>query len=210
MFFTISSKTNEGEGIGMMFKPSRSGHSRAIRAILAMLVLAVAGLLAAPGCTYTSDNTPSGANSVGPRVGQLAPDFTLTDLNGNRTSLSDFRGKRVFINFWATWCPPCREEMPAIELFHQEYKDRDVVVIGVDLYESEEDVRQYVQDGGYSWIFVIDTTGEVTRDYRVTGIPTSFFLDRDGVIRAVTTGAMTKKDMEANLAKAINLVREAD
>ena len=190
----------------MMFKPSRSGRSRAI---LALLVLAVMGLPASLGCTYTSDNTPGAAKSIGPRTGQLAPDFTLTDLNGNRTSLSDFRGKRVFINFWATWCPPCREEMPAIELFHQEYKDRDVVVIGVDLYEPEEEVRRFVQDGGYSWTFVIDKTGQVARDYRVIGIPTSFFLDREGVIRAVTTGPMTKKDMEANLAKAINSVMEA-
>jgi thiol-disulfide isomerase/thioredoxin len=136
-------------------------------------------------------------------VGELAPDFTLVDLEGNQISLSDFRGKTVFINFWATWCPPCRAEMPEIEAIYQEYTDKDVVVIGVDLWESDDVVRQYIQEGGYSWTFVTDTTGVVTASYKVIGIPASFFIDREGIIRAVSLGAMTKRAMETNLAKAM-------
>jgi thiol-disulfide isomerase/thioredoxin len=136
-------------------------------------------------------------------VGDLAHDFTLADVEGNQVTLSDFRGKTVFVNFWATWCPPCRSEMPAIEALYQEYKDRDVVVIGVDLYESRDKVRKFVQGGGYSWLFVIDDTGEVARNYRIRAVPTSFFLDSEGIIREVTIGAMNKKTMENKLAKAL-------
>ncbi len=167
--------------------------SRSGRAALAFLALVLLGLLVAQGCTSSPQDI----------AGIQAPDFTLTDLEGNQISLSDLRGKTVFLNFWATWCPPCRAEMPEIEAIYQEYKDRDVVVIGVDLREPESTVRQYVQQGGYSWTFVIDTTGAVARDYGITAIPTSIFLDSDGIIRAVNIGAMTKRAMEAKLAKAL-------
>ncbi len=164
-----------------------------------VLMVALLGLLATQGCT-----TPS------PEIGQPAPDFTLVDLEGNQVSLSDFRGKTVFINFWAQWCPPCRAEMPAIEAVYQQYKDKGVVVIGVDILTSEivrgydeNDVRQFVEQGGYSWTFVIDTTGEVTRNYKVIPIPTSFFIDKEGIIRAIQIGAMTKGAMEARLLAAM-------
>ncbi len=138
-----------------------------------------------------------------PEVGRLAPDFTLGDLEGNQVSLSDFRGKTVFINFWATWCPPCRAEMPEMEAVYQEYKDKGVVVIGVDISEPESTVRQYIQRGGFSWIIVLDSTGEVAANYKITSIPTSFFIDGEGVIRVVNIGAMTKRVMEAKLAEAM-------
>ena len=189
--------------------------SRPARAALGLLAVALLGLLVAQGCTSSSRDIRDGQGQAtgatdmdglqlapAPKVGRLAPDFTLTDLEGNSVTLSDFRGQAVFINFWATWCPPCRAEMPEIEAVYQEYKDKDVVVIGVDLYESEGKVRRYIERGGYSWTFVIDTTGEVTRDYRVTSIPTSFFLDKQGIIRALKSGAMTKRSIESKLAEA--------
>ena len=90
-----------------------------------------------------------------------------------------------------------------MEAVYQEYKDKGVVVIGVDIQETEEEVRQYVQQGGYSWIFVLDTTGGVTVSYRISAIPTSFFIDREGVIQVVNIGAMTKRAMEDKLAEAM-------
>ncbi len=127
----------------------------------------------------------------------------VIDMAGNQVRLSDLRGKAVFLNFWATWCVGCRAEMPDIEALYQEYKDKDVAVIGIDLVESESIVSWFVQVMGYSWTFVIDTTGEVAQDYRVTGIPASFFLDREGIIRAIHIGSMTKETMEAKLAQAM-------
>ncbi len=181
--------------------------SRTGRVTLALLALALIGLLAAQGCASSTQNQTVNqegtTRAIGANVGDLAHDFTLADVEGNQVTLSDFRGKTVFVNFWATWCPPCRSEMPAIEALYQEYKDRDVVVIGVDLYESRDKVRKFVQGGGYSWLFVIDDTGEVARNYRIRAVPTSFFLDSEGIIREVTIGAMNKKTMESKLAKAL-------
>lgn len=173
---------------------------------LALLTLALLALLAAQACTGSIEGTGAGQEGagrvVGADVGQLAPDFTLIDLEDNQIRLSDFRGSIVFINFWATWCPSCRAEMPEIEAVYQDFKGKDVVIIGVDLLESPDEVRRFVEQGDYNWIFVIDTTGEVGNSYEVTAIPTSFFLDREGVIRAINTGAMSKKTIENMLAMA--------
>jgi len=114
--------------------------------IIGMLVLSSCGLEAAP------------------EIGYPAPDFTLNDLDGNEVSLSDFRGKVVFLNFWAIGCPPCRFEMPEMEELYQEYKNKDVVIIGVDLGEYRSSVKSFIEENGYSWTFVIDTYGQVARD----------------------------------------------
>ena len=177
--------------------------------VLGLLAIVLLGLLAAQGCASSAQNVRNDQNAEqgglppAPKVGRMAPDFILLDLDGNAVALSDFRGRAVFINFWATWCPPCRVEMPDIEAIHQGYKNKDVMVIGVDILEAENVVRQYVQQGGFSWTFVIDTTGEVADNYGIIAIPTSFFLDKEGVIRAVDVGAIAERAMESQLAKAM-------
>jgi thiol-disulfide isomerase/thioredoxin len=165
----------------------------------------LAGILVIQGCTPSSQSITSDGQeaTAGVNEGESAPDFTLVDLEGNQVSLSDFRGKTVFINFWATWCPPCRAEMPEIEAVYQEYKDKGVVVIGVDILEPEDVVRQFVEQGGYSWTFVLDISGEVAANYRITAIPTSFFIDREGIIQAVNIGAMTKRAIENKLTETM-------
>ncbi len=176
--------------------------SRFRRVSLGLLAVVLAVILVIQGCTASSQSITSDGQeaTTGLNVGERAPDFTLVDLEGNQVSLSDFRGKTVFVNFWATWCPPCRAEMPEIEAVYQEYKDRGVVVIGVDILEPEDVVRQFVEQGGYSWTFVLDTSGEVAGNYEIAAIPTSLFIDREGIIQAVKIGAMTKRAMENNLA----------
>ena len=185
---------------------------RYLRVMPGLLAVALLGfLLAIQGCAPSVQDT-GGSSTIGlkgselapaPEIGRLAPDFTLVDLEGNPVTLSDFRGKTVFINFWATWCPPCRAEMPEIEAVYQKYKDKGVVVIGVDILEPEDVVRQFVEQGGYSWTFVLDTSGEVAGNYRITAIPTSFFIDREGIIQAVNISAITKRAMENKLAEAM-------
>ncbi|MBL7165624.1 MAG: TlpA family protein disulfide reductase [Dehalococcoidales bacterium] len=151
------------------------------------------------GCDSESGLASSGRAELD----KPAPDFTLKDLDGNTVRLSDLRGKVVFLNFWATWCPPCRAEMPDIEKVHRKYKDQDVVVLGIDLRESASTVRRFVEDGGYTWAFLLDTTGYVGSIYRVSAIPTSYFVDKKGIIRAVAIGGMTGATIEANLAEAM-------
>jgi len=173
-----------------------SGYVRG-RVVSLTVSVVIIGLMVLPGCGL----------APAPEVGCPAPDFILTGLDGNTVSLSDFRGKVVLLNFWAIGCPPCRFEMPAMEEVYQEYRDEDVVIIGVNLDGPVNIVRDYVRDyvevNGYSWIFVIDGTGMTTRDYMVTAIPASFFIDKDGVIRAVHLGAMSKVLMEIKLAEAM-------
>ena len=180
---------------------------RSGRAVLILLMIVLLGLMASQACESIDEPTtqlePDNTVSFGVSVGEQAPDFILVDLNDNPISLSDFRGKTVFLNFWATWCPPCRAEMPQMEALYQDYKDEDVVIIGLDIQETREEVSQYVQQGGYSWLFILDASGKVATNYEVTAIPTSFFIDGDGIIRAVSTGAMSKRDMEIALTKAM-------
>jgi len=143
------------------------------------------------------------ASSGKAELDKPAPDFTLQDLDGNTVRLSDFRGKVVFLNFWATWCPPCRMEMPDIEALHRKYRDRDVVVLGVDIQENANTVRAFIGEGGYTWTFALDTSGEVATIYQVRGIPASYFIDKKGIIRALSIGAMTGQTMEMKLAQAM-------
>lgn len=196
----------------------RGFNSRLVWSVLGLLAIVIFGLLATQGCTPSAQDKRNGQEPgpselpPAPEVGRLAPDFTLTDLEGNSVTLSDFRGKVVFLNFWTQWCPSCRAEMPEIEAVYQEYKSQDVVVIGVDilLWEifrgyDESEVRQYVQQGGYNWTFVLDTTGEVSTNYGITAIPSSFFLDREGIIKTMKVDGrpMTKRAIESRLAEAM-------
>lgn len=170
-----------------------------VRVALIVLSVVMVGVILLAGCNdaNSSDLTPA------PIIGYPAPDFALTDLDGNVVRLSDFQGKVVFLNFWATWCPPCRAEMPAMEEVYQEYKDKDVVFIGIDLLESRSSVESFVEENGYSWVFTIDSTGIVAMDYMVIGIPSSFFIDEEGVISATQVGPMSKVLMEIKLATAM-------
>jgi thiol-disulfide isomerase/thioredoxin len=175
------------------------------RVSLGLLAVVLIGILVIQGCTPSSQSITNNGQeaTAGMNVGEPVPNFTLVDLEGNQISLGDFRGKTVFVNFWTTWCPPCRAEMPEIEAIHQEYKDKDVVVIGIAIMEPEDVVRQYVEQGSYSWTFVLDDSGKVASDYRVTVIPTSFFIDQAGIIQAANIGGMAKQAMENKLAEAM-------
>ncbi|HLG50959.1 MAG TPA: redoxin domain-containing protein [Chloroflexota bacterium] len=140
------------------------------------------------------------ASSDLPAVGTLAPDFTLDDVAGRAVTLSAYRGKTVILNFWATWCPPCRAEMPAINAAARRYPN--VVVLAVDLEEGPALVRPYAQELGLIFTPVLDTTGRVTALYHVSSLPSSFFIGPDGRIRAVHVGAMDERTIEMNIGRA--------
>lgn len=137
-----------------------------------------------------------------PRIGYPAPDFTLTNLDSKQTKLSDFRGKTVFLNFFASWCPPCRAEMPDIVATYQENVNSDVVVLAVDIEEEPEVVAAYAKSAGLTFPIVLDRSGYVTSLYRITAIPTSFFIDKEGVVRDMQIGALSKSLMAQRLSKA--------
>jgi len=125
-----------------------------------------------------------------PKEGFTAPDFTLELLDGGNITLSDLQGKVVLVNFWTSWCPPCRKEMPAIESVYRNYKDLGLVVIGVNLtaQDSKKEAASFAQEVGVTFPIALDVNNTVGNSYRVTALPTSFFVDRKGVIRSVIVG----------------------
>ncbi|MFC4767313.1 thiol-disulfide oxidoreductase ResA [Effusibacillus consociatus] len=140
-------------------------------------------LLAALGIIYALINF-TGSETKGVSVGQAAPDFTLTDLNGKAVSLSDLKGKVVLLNFWGTWCEPCRKEMPALQAAYEKYKDKGLVILGVNIGESKVSAKGFTDRYGVTFPNVLDTDRKVTLDsYKVKPIPTSFFIDRQGIVR---------------------------
>lgn len=130
------------------------------------------------------------SSSPSPREGFLAPDFTLDTLDGTKVTLSDLRGKIVVINLWATWCPPCRAEMPALENAYQQYKDSGVVVLGLNVtnQDSESEVPRFVDEFGLTFPILLDRDGSVSALYQLRGLPTTYFVNRAGIIRTVVVG----------------------
>lgn len=130
------------------------------------------------------------------QIGHPAPDFTLTTLDGEAVSLSDLRGQAVLINFWATWCGPCRVEMPDIESVYNQYRDDGLVVLAVNDAEPDGLVSGYVNDLGLSFPIGMDPSREVQRLYQVRAFPSSYFIDREGVIQEAIFGSMTRPVIE--------------
>jgi len=134
-------------------------------------------------------------------LGQSAPAFELKDLDGAFVSLQQFRGKPVFLNAFATWCPPCKEELPEIVRRYPRYKDK-VVFIGIDEQEDAELVKPFVKRFKIPYRVVLDP-GPVAESYGLTSLPESFFIDKTGVVRAIYRGFMTPDVIEKNLGKVL-------
>lgn len=137
-----------------------------------------------------SSVTSSESADVGLAVGQTAPDFTLETLGGEQAMLSDFRGKPVFINFWATWCPPCRAEMPDMQKL---YDNKDIEILAINLTDtekSEDGVASFVEEMGLTFPVLMDAEGEISSAYNVKAYPTSYMVDAEGKISHIAYGAM--------------------
>ncbi|MFQ6066609.1 MAG: TlpA family protein disulfide reductase [bacterium] len=131
--------------------------------------------------------TSLGVQRITPLV--EAPDFTLENLEGSAVSLKDFEGKVVFLNFWATWCGPCREEMPSMEKLWQRFKEKAFVILAVDLREKKEEISSFMKDYGLTFPVLLDSRGEVGSIYAVRAIPTTYLIDSQGRIVGKALGA---------------------
>ncbi len=136
----------------------------------------------------------------GPYLGFRAPDFELADLNGKSVRLGDLRGRPILLNFWATWCPPCRKEKPELQAFAQEHGDK-ISVVGVNWNNTRDEAERFLSEYGVSYLNLLDTDGKIFVRYGLTGLPTSFFIDEEGIIRGKWLGSMTKADMVAAFQK---------
>jgi thiol-disulfide isomerase/thioredoxin len=145
---------------------------------------------------------PSGLNMQpgDPVIGSPAPDFSGIRLDtGADMRLSDFKGHPVWINFWATWCGPCKAEMPQMQAIYEAHKDSDLVILGVDFREDADVVRPFVA-GKFGWTFALDSDGQAALTYFVPGIPTHVFVNRDGTIRDIVTAGLDRQAMEQQVA----------
>ena len=133
-------------------------------------------------------------------VGSAAPGFTLQDTGDRSVSLAAYRGRPVILNFWATWCPPCRAEMPAINAVAA--ANPHVAVLAVDVLEGPALVAPFARELNLGFMPLLDTTGEVAGRYRVNTLPSSFFIGADGTIRAINVGPMDQPAIEQNLRRA--------
>ncbi|MGH2618948.1 MAG: TlpA disulfide reductase family protein [Anaerolineales bacterium] len=155
----------------------------------------IAGVVALGGVwTFLSRVPPAattgGAPPPSPREEFSAPDFTLDLLGGGQLTLSEQRGKVVMVNLWASWCPPCRAEMPAIEEVYEAFQPQGLVVLGVNttFQDAETDVAAFVHEFGLTFPILLDREGGVSRRYQLRGLPSTFFIDRQGIIRTVVIG----------------------
>lgn len=144
----------------------------------------------------TSEDTASEETGLG--RGDLAPDFELTTLTGETVKLSDYRGKKIMLNFWASWCPPCRSEMPHMETYYDEYKDTaDMEILAVNMTRTEKDkeesAKAFVEEFGLTFPVLLDLEGKVMKMYRVKAYPTTYILNTEGVITDIVISAIDDK-----------------
>lgn len=149
----------------------------------------------------SEDQSTNGNNKSKPEgeygleVGKLAPLFTLSNLKGEEVSLKELRGKYVLLNFWAAWCPPCRAEMPDLNKFHQENKE-EFIVVGVNLADKTKKVRELMNVKGYNYPILLDHNKEIGSRYRVSALPTSYFLGPQGRIKYIKRGLITAEELK--------------
>ncbi len=129
-----------------------------------------------------------------PLVGGLVPQFQLETLNGASAQISDYRGKVVLLNFWATWCKPCKAEMPEIQAAYEAYKDEGFVVLGINFGEKPEKAQKLVKEMALTFPILLDRDVEVAEQHRVVSLPVTFFIDAKGIIREQIFGGTLTKD----------------
>ena len=155
-------------------------------------------------------NPPEGVSKVEKKkdetIEQKAPDFTLSTLDGKKVSLKDFKGKKVVVlDFWATWCPPCRRAMPIVQEVSNELKDKDIVFLAVNVDEDKAKVPDFVKNAGITLTVLLDTDGKVANSYNVTSIPRMFIIDKNGIIKAGHSGfsAEMKEELKKEILEAL-------
>jgi thiol-disulfide isomerase/thioredoxin len=156
-----------------------------------------------PASLSVPTQTPVG-RQVGLREGNIAPNFEFSAFDGQRLSLSDFRGRPVFLNFWATWCTPCKAELPAMEESLRQFAGDDLAIIAVNNGEKFGPADRFLRDLGIDLTaFGYDPEASIVQRYEIIGMPTSYFIDAEGVITRVVAGALSKSLMQNSIQTAI-------
>ncbi len=175
-----------------------------------LIALAVGALLlalsACSGLSLGALNSTAGASGrpTTAKIGDLAPEIDLKSMTGDQITLSKLQGRPVLVNFWATWCGPCREEFPALVRAYKKYQDQGLVILGANVQDdnSDDGVRTFMRNSLVNFPIVRDTGDSLSRMYRINGLPTSVFVDRKGIVRDIVVGGpMTDDFIEKQFAK---------
>jgi thiol-disulfide isomerase/thioredoxin len=165
----------------------------------------VLGLLVALSACSTKSANSGASNGAAPAVakkGLLAPEWSETTLTGQTLTMASLRGKPVYLNFFATWCPPCNAEAPDVNAIAQQYAPKGLRVVGVDILENAAKAKQFVDEHHLSYPAVVDS-GALRDAYNVNGMPVHVFIDRAGIVRKIEIGELSKAEMEADVKSVL-------
>lgn len=143
---------------------------------------------------------PGVAGAQAPRLGQPAADFQITTPDGQPLSLAQFKGRPVWINFWASWCAPCRAEFPDMDVVYRQHREQGLVLLAISYAEQPADVAAYIERAQPAFTIGVDPAGTVAGQYRVLGLPTHVFIDAEGIVRDLRVGPMNQALMREKLA----------
>ena len=160
--------------------------------LLAMLIAGFTIFLAIGVMGTTTATSRSGKELVGKK----APSFVAPNVGGQLVSLENYKNKPLVLNFWASWCPPCRDETPGMERIWRKYEDQGVVILGINVQDGEKEAERYISEFGVTFSNALDLDGSITVDYGVTGLPVTFFIDNDSVVTGRWVGSISEDRLD--------------
>ena len=173
--------------------------SNAIKGIAILILAILISLFAIFLATGLANQASATGRSGEQLIGRKAPEFLADSINGKPVSLSNYPESPIVLNFWASWCPPCRDETPHFEKIWRLYKEKDVVVIGINVQDDLNSANEYISEFDVTFINGMDKNGRIMVDYGVTGLPVTFFLDREGMIIGRWVGSIGASSLESRV-----------
>ena len=164
-------------------------------AVIFLLAMLIAGftIFLAIGVMGTTTATSRSGKEL---VGKKAPSFVAPKVGGQLVSLENYKNKPLVLNFWASWCPPCRDETPGMERIWRKYEDQGVVILGINVQDGEKEAERYISEFGVTFSNALDLDGSITVDYGVTGLPVTFFIDNDSVVTGRWVGSISEDRLD--------------
>ena len=163
--------------------------------VIFLLAILIAGftMFLAIGVMGTTTATSRSGKEL---VGKKAPSFVAPKVGGQLVSLENYKNKPLVLNFWASWCPPCRDETPGMERIWRKYEDQGVVILGINVQDGEKEAERYISEFGVTFSNALDLDGSITVDYGVTGLPVTFFIDNDSVVKGRWVGSISEDRLD--------------